>query len=281
MVVAEQVETSLTSEEIAFYHENGFLRMRHVFTPEEVQELSDQLSYVMETFITPGKGWSGPWRKDQQYLSAEEEEKAVLSVIHGIQNYAEAWARAIIHPRLVGAVADLIGPEVEFHHTTLHAKGPEYGTPFPMHQDYPFYPHQDGQYVDALIHVDTATERNGCIKFLAGSHKLGPLEHIRGSGEPHLPPDQYRIEDAVSCPAEAGDVVLFSIYTIHGSALNRTQRWRRLMRVGYRNPHNLQISGTAHGQAGMMLRGVRPKVAGLNMSVGGLGRKVGEEVKLA
>ncbi|HZO90382.1 MAG TPA: phytanoyl-CoA dioxygenase family protein, partial [Chthonomonadaceae bacterium] len=75
---------------------------------------------------------------------------------------------------------------------------------------------------------------------------------------PHLPTDKYRLQDAVSCPAKAGDVVAFSIYTVHGSEINRTDRWRRLVRAGYRDPLNKQIGGYALGRAGLMVRGVRP-----------------------
>jgi hypothetical protein len=166
-------------------------------------------------------------------------------------------------------VADLIGPEVELHHVTLHAKAPEFGTPFPMHQDHPFYAHETGAYVDALVHVDAATEENGCLKFLVGSHKLGALEHVL-EGSPHLPPERYRLEDAVSCPAAAGDVILFSIHTIHGSDLNRTPHWRRLVRLGYRNPRNRQLAGQALGRPGLMVQGVRPKVEGVEIKPYGL-----------
>ena len=241
----------LTPEQVAFFNENSYLRLEQVFSPDEVAALDRELSYVMETFIVPTKGWTGPWRKDKQYLTEEEEEKSLLSATHELQLYSPAWGHAIYNPRLVGAVADLIGPEVELHHVTLHAKGPEFGTPFPMHQDYPFYPHQDGRFIDAIVHVDAATEENGCLKFLRGSHQLGALEHLR-NGSPHLPTDQYRIEDAVSCPANTGDVVLFSIHTIHGSSLNRTKQWRRVVRLGYRNPRNRQLSGQAHGRPGLM-----------------------------
>lgn len=255
-----------TAEQKAFYEENGFLRVEHVFSPAEVAELSEQLESIMQVWTTPGRGWEGPWRK--QYLTADQEQKAQLSAIHELQSYGSAWLRAIVQPKLVDALADLIGPEVELHHSTLHAKAPEFGTPFPMHQDYPFYPHENGQYVDALIHVDAATEANGCLKFLAGSHKLGPLEHVK-IGSPHLPPDQYRLADAVSCPANAGDVVFFSINTIHGSALNGTSEWRRLVRVGYRNPRNRQLGGQGMGRPGLMVRGVRPKVDGVKIDVYG------------
>jgi phytanoyl-CoA hydroxylase len=262
VVQTTQRPSVLTPEQVAFFEENGYLRVPQVFGPEEVAELSDELDYIIQNFAGVGKGWSGPWR--QKYLKQEEDERATLAAMHELELFSPAFARAILNRRLAGAVADLIGPEVEFHHMTLHAKGPEYGTPFPLHQDHPFYPHSDGRYIDAIIHIDAATEENGCLKFLPGSHRLGPLPHVT-VGSPHLPPEQYPFEQAVSCPAEAGDVVLFSIWTIHGSALNRTPHWRRVVRVGYRNPRNLQVGGQAMGRPGIMVAGLRPKIEGVTI----------------
>jgi len=258
----------LTKEQIDFFKENSYLRLEKVYSPEEVEELSNELNYVIETFCTPGPGWSGPWRK--KYMTEDIDQKAQLIAIHELHHYSPAWARAVLNRRLVGSIADLIGPEVELHHITLHAKGAEYGTPFPLHQDHPFYPHENGQYLDAIVHIDATDEENGCLKFLRGSHHLGALEHIRENSAPHLPTDQYRFEDAVSCPANAGDVVLFSIHTIHGSALNRKPRLRRVVRFGYRNPHNRQVGGQALGRPGIMVHGVRPKVDGVAINPYGL-----------
>jgi hypothetical protein len=117
--------------------------------------------------------------------------------------------------------------------------------------------------VDALIHVDDATLENGCLRFLPGSHRGGHLDHVVKMEDgtpcsPHLPTDKYRLVDTVPCPAEAGDVVAFSIYTIHGSEINKTDRWRRLVRVGYRDPLNPQIAGQSMGRAGIMVHGIRP-----------------------
>ena len=255
----------LTKKEIEFFNENSYLRLEQVFPPAEAEALDRELAYVIETFVTPTKGWQGPWRKDKQYLNDEEEEKTELFGAKELQHYGPAWTRAIFNERLVESIADLIGPELEFQQQTLHAKGPEFGAPFPMHQDYPFYPHEDDRFIAVLVYVDTATEENGCITFLAGSHKLGGLEHLHLGGAPHLPTDQYRIEDAVSVPANAGDAVLMSINTIHGSAVNRTDKMRRLVRFGYRNPRNRQLSGQGLGRPGIMVQGLRPKVDGIEI----------------
>src|SRR5947209_13919295 len=138
-------------------------------------------------------------------MDAEGNQKATHVYIHELQHYSAAWARAISSPRLVEPLGQVLDSDcVELHHVTLHAKPPDAGAPFPMHQDLPFYHHEDGlRYCDTLVHLDDADERSGCIKFLKGSHKLGALQHILGPDTaPHLPTDQYRIEDAVSLPAK-------------------------------------------------------------------------------
>ena len=163
-------------------------------------------------------------------------------------------------------MSQLIGPDVELHHSTMHIKPPEAGHPFPMHQDWAFYQHADGRYVDVLVHLDDTCHENGEIRFLSGSHKQGALEHVTQTEEgpctPHLPTDQYCLDDTVAVPAKRGDVVCFCIHTIHGSYINQTERERRLVRIGYRAPYNEQIGGQSKGRPGMMVEGYRTPVEG-------------------
>jgi ectoine hydroxylase-related dioxygenase (phytanoyl-CoA dioxygenase family) len=134
-----------------------------------------------------------------------------------------------------------------------------------MHQDWAFYQHEDGRYVDVLVHLDDTNDQNGEIRFLAGSHKTGALEHVTqtadGPCSPHLPTDVYRLEDTVAVPAKRGDVVCFCIHTVHGSYLNKTPRMRRLVRLGYRDPANKQTGGQSLGRPGLMVAGRRQRVA--------------------
>ena len=179
-------------------------------------------------------------------MDAETEEATRLVAMHDVHLYSQAWARAMHSQRLGDALEDLLGPEVELHHSTLHVKPPGTGHPFPMHQDVPFYPHADDRYVDTLVHLDDTSDANGCIRFLDGSHRLGPLEHITldGASEPHLPTDVYRLDDTVPVPARRGDVVAFHPYTIHGS---RLQHDRPHAAAG---PRRLPPSGQPPGSAG-------------------------------
>lgn len=259
----------LTQKQIDFFRENGFIRLRQVYPPKELAQMSEELDYIIQTFANWNAAWRGPWR--EKYLTADEEKKATLVAIHELQHYSAAWTRAVTKPRLADAISALMDTDVvELHHVTLHAKPPSAGAPFPMHQDMPFYAHSDGRYIDALVHMDNADELSGCIKFLTSSYKLGPLQHITGpETAPHLPTDKFRLQDAVSVPAKAGDVVLFHLWTIHGSSVNHSGKWRRLVRLGFRDPRNKQMAGQALGRPGIIVKGIRPKVEGAEVSVYG------------
>jgi len=178
--------------------------------------------------------------------------------------YSEVWMRAVTNPRLTQAMSDLLGPNVELHHSTLHIKPPGTGHPFPMHQDNAFYEHENDRYVDVLVHLDDTFHENGEIRFLEGSHKNGYLPHINKNRDgsyctPHLPTDQFNLSDTVPVPAKKGDVVCFNIFTIHGSYINQTKLPRRLVRVGYRDPHNTQIEGQSCKRPGLMVKGYRTR----------------------
>lgn len=252
----------LTREQAAFYDETGYVRVPGVFSPAEVRTLSGELNEVIAAWATTNEGWTGPWRR--AYMDGDLERRSKLTHINDFHLHSGAWLRAAAHAGLVDLVGRLLGShEVELHHSTLHAKPPETGMPFPVHQDSPFYRHEGTAYVDAVVHVDDATRENGCLRFLAGSHRRGHLEHITHGPDgtpcsPHLPTDRYRLADTVECPAQAGDVVLFSIYTVHGSDINRTDAVRRLVRLGYRDPRCIQTGGFGLDRPGWMVRGVRP-----------------------
>lgn len=254
----------LTPKQIAFYNENGFLHIPNVYTPKEMDRLEQGLDYLMNTWAATEIGWTGPWRK--VYMDADTEKKSKLTSLHDLHFYSQSWLEAVTKPNLTEALSEMIGPNVELHHTTLHAKPPETGHPFPMHQDNAFYEFSNDRYCDVLVHLDDTCHENGEIRFLAGSHKLGYLPHITetedGPCTPHLPTDKYRLEDTVAVPAKRGDVVCFNVMTIHGSHVNRTNRVRRLVRCGYRDPENRQVKGQSCGRPSIMVRGVRPRAQG-------------------
>ena len=250
----------ITSERVDFFWQHGYLHIPQVFTEEEIDQMMTDLDWMIDVWAHKTPGWSGPWRKT--YMDKETEKKSKLIAMHDLYFYSESWMKAVTNDGLCDAMAALLGPEVELHHSTMHVKPPETGHPFPMHQDWAFYKHQDNRYIDVLVHLDDTCHENGEIRFLDGSHQNGALNHITqnpdGTGcTPHLPTDQYLLEDTVPVPAERGDVVCFNLHTIHGSHINQTDVNRRIVRFGYRHPENEQNSGQSIGRPGLMVRGNR------------------------
>lgn len=254
----------LTPQQIAFFRENGFLHIPRLFSQEETDQLAEHLDWLMDHWANKAAGWTGPWRK--VYMDADTEKKSKLVAMHDLQFYSDAWLRCVTNARLIKCMTQLLGENVELHHTTMHVKPPETGHPFPMHQDNAFYEHTDNRYVDVLMHLDDTCHENGEIRFLAGSHKNGYLPHItmtpEGPCTPHLPTDKYSLEETVPVPGCRGDVVVFNIFTVHGSHINQTPEARRLVRLGYRNVENVQLAGQSLSRPGLMVAGRRPRQPG-------------------
>ena len=240
----------LTEKQVEAYKRDGYVKAEGLFTPDEVEEFESEMNWIIEEWWGEESiGWRGPWR--DHYLAEEERTNTKAVFIGNPQFYSAAWGRIIFHKGLVGCLQTLIGPDVQWHHTILHGKPPEKGTPFPMHQDFPFYPHDGPDFVDCLVHLDDTPPDSGCLRLVPGSHKHGPLEHITGEHtRPYLPPEQYHPDkvESVPVPAKAGDVIFFSYYTIHWSNVNRTDKWRKSVRIGYHAPETRPI-GIDLGQA--------------------------------
>jgi phytanoyl-CoA hydroxylase len=237
----------LSADQVAHYQSNGYVKVEGLLSPSEVDELNGEMNWLIDEWWGEDSiGWRGPWR--EAYLSEDEQYATKAVFISSPHMYSSAWSRIIFHGELVSSLQSLIGQDVQWHHTVLHAKPPEIGTPFPMHQDYPFYPHDGPNFVDCLIHLDPTPPESGCLQVVPGSHRDGPLEHVTGEHtRPYLPTDMYHPDkvDTVSVPAKAGDVIFFSYYTIHWSDVNRTDSWRKSVRIGYHTPDTRPIGKAA------------------------------------
>jgi ectoine hydroxylase-related dioxygenase (phytanoyl-CoA dioxygenase family) len=181
-----------------------------------------------------------------------------LKHLHDAQFYDAAYARLLVDPRFTQVAGAVLGtPNVQLHHTKLFVKPPENGSPFPLHQDHPFFPHTYHRVGAAIFHFDDAPNEKGCVRVIPGSHTAGPREH-NPEGSFHL--TDVPFSDAVPQPAEAGDVLFFSYLTVHGSGVNTSNEARTTWLVQYRDPADPPLTD-AHSHSlgqGMMLAGYDP-----------------------
>lgn len=247
----------LSSEQVAFSHENGYLHVPQVLTQEEARDYREEAHALIRRLAETRGG--------EDYLNAAWGSSRALSDIptrllhcHNVQFHSGAFTRLICDPRLTDRIADLIGPNVQLHHTKLFIKPPEQGAPFPLHQDYPYFPHTKHTMLAAIFFFeDTPVERD-CLCVVPKSQKLGPLPHLPEGGW-HLPIAQYPLDSAVPIPVQIGDVVIFNYLTIHGSGINRTTEPRTTLLVQMRDPTDFPLEAVHLSCGpGTMLCGIDP-----------------------
>jgi ectoine hydroxylase-related dioxygenase (phytanoyl-CoA dioxygenase family) len=206
-----------------FYREHGYVHARGVFDATEVEQMRAAIGRILADV----EGTAN----DENHRWSAAEKASVLKGFHNVQYHDASFTRAAAHPRMVAVLNEIIGPDVQLHHTKMLVKPPENGAPFPMHQDYPYFPHERHSVVAASVHLDDSDEANGCLRVVPGSHRLGPLEPTGESNSLDTP-----LEDGTPVPAAAGDVLFFNYLTIHGSGLNTSDRTRRNVLFQYRDP---------------------------------------------
>ena len=247
----------LTPEQKQFYADNGYVVVPGLLSPEEAaiyrkeaHDLSKRLSEIRNIDASWGSAAAEAMGK-----------KTSLLHCHDVQFQSAAFTRLLANKKLAEAASDIIGPNVQLHHTKMFIKPPEKGSPFPMHQDAPFFPHENHSMIAAIVHFDDAPLNRGCVRVVPGSHKLGMLPH-NSEGAWHLSPKEYPVSDALPIEAKAGDALFFSYLTIHGSGINESDEARTTVLIQMRDPADPPSFRTheSNGQ-GMMLAGVDPSCA--------------------
>ncbi len=248
----------LTDAQKQFYADNGYVLVKGLLTKEEAaayrqacHALMERLTHLRQQEVDAT--WGSAKQNGQNGAAPTK-----LLHCHDVQFHAAAFSRLLVNERLTGAAADIIGPNVQLHHTKMFIKPPEKGSPFPLHQDAPFFPHERHSMIAAILHFDDAPLEKGCVRVVPGSHKQGMLPH-NSEGSWHLPTDEFPIDMATPLPAEAGDALFFSYLTIHGSGVNTSSEARTTVLVQMRDPADAPSVQThlSAGQ-GMMLAGIDP-----------------------
>jgi ectoine hydroxylase-related dioxygenase (phytanoyl-CoA dioxygenase family) len=147
-----------------------------------------------------------------------------------------AFHDVVRKPAVIDVLTRLIGPGLRLHSSKLNMKSARYGSPVEWHQDWAFYPHTNDDVLAIGVMLDDVDLDNGPLLVTPGTHK-GPVWNHHGDDgrfcglvDPADIPDE--IANAVPLIGRAGSMSFHHVRSLHGSALNTSDRSRNLLLYG-------------------------------------------------
>lgn len=235
-----------------FFDKNGYYVAKGVFNAEEVRELETDFDRIVEQLNRSGEDVNATWQGEQAKKLGVE--KKVILHTHNVQVYSAAWHRAFLNPNFLDVTEELIGSDIMLHHSKLFQKPPEKGAPFPMHQDWSYFPTIKDTMIAGIIHVSNATDEMGCLRVYPGTHTLGRVEGTSGIENSEFL-DRYPLDGAVALEAEPGDVAFFHYFTLHGSKPNFSSKTRKTVLAQLHAGNDAVEEENRHPNARLVLRG--------------------------
>lgn len=224
----------LSEEQLLSFIINGFLVVEDVLSPDEVKVLSDRTD-----MIAAGEADHIPetsLQLEQVFREGEKPvENQVLSTrkLFDIAVYDPVMWQHVVHPKIVAIISDLLGSnDIKLYGDQLFMKPPEVGTEVPWHQDsaswrdiFPM------ELVSAWTAIDEATEDNGCLSYIPGTHRWGMMHKDKVNWFlSEFGSDQWPI---IPAPLKPGSISFHHSLTLHHTCANLSGKRRRGYSVHY------------------------------------------------
>jgi hypothetical protein len=200
----------LTSDEVQYYHQNGYLLYhKPVFSPQRLEQLNALFEqHLAEKGAKLSDELDTPHFRDPRLLDF------------------------LLDPAALDLVEPLIGPNIGLFSSHFICKDPYVGRVTPWHEDSAFWNTRFDRYdkiVTIWLALDRSTHENGCMRVLPGTHHNGFSDYVSADLRNNLFPEQIRqvnVSTAVDFELERGEASLHDSRIIHGAEAN-TSPYRR------------------------------------------------------
>ncbi|MBV2359482.1 phytanoyl-CoA dioxygenase family protein [Thalassococcus sp. CAU 1522] len=217
----------LTPDQIAFYQEHGYLVVENQIPEDWLRRIRDEIARFEDEAATMTASND---RLDLEDTHTPENPR--LRRIKLPHTISDVMRDLMFSDHVLAPARDLIGPDIRLHTTKLNMKSAGYGAAVEWHQDYAFYPHTNDDILAIGVLIDDMGLENGPLMVFPGSHR-GPVfdHHADGvfAGAMSLKAAGLNPEDAVPLTGPAGSISIHHGRIVHGSALNTSDRARRLL----------------------------------------------------
>lgn len=208
------------------YQESGYASPFTVMSESRAEALADQV---------------------EGYARDEGKARYLRNDAHLLFKFVDELVR---RPEILDPVEALLGPDVMLLRAAFFIKSPNSPGHVTWHQDLTYWGLDKDEEVTAWIAFNPATEANGCMRFIPGSHRHGIVEHKDTDDDTNLLSRAQVIkvevdeEHAVLAELGAGQFSLHHGQIYHASGPNRTDGWRIGLAARYVTPRMKQVVGS-------------------------------------
>ena len=162
-----------------------------------------------------------------------------LNYCPAILQYDESFLKYCLNEKILNLVEQLIGKDFALWNSSFFAKPAFNGHATPWHQDGQYWPIRPLATCTVWLAIDDATEENGCLKFIKGSHRDKNLKKHEFNKNENLALHQellkteYNEDDSVNLILNRGQISLHDVYLVHGSEANFSPKSRRGMTMRF------------------------------------------------
>lgn len=244
----------LSEEQLLFFKDNGYLAGVKMLDEWQIDQLKDELQEVMAP--------DHPNHDLFYEFHGNESEDPERVLFHSLGHWrmTPGFHDILWNPAFVMAAFQLLGEKaVRFWHDQLFCKPARHGGVVAWHQDYSYWTRSiPMQHLTAWVGLDDASEENGCLQYIPGSHNWGLLDKPSLTGEMNnlnnfLSDEQSKaLEKPVPIEMEKGHATFHHPLLVHGSFENNSERPRRAFVL------NVFADGTRSDSDEKLLDGVPP-----------------------
>ena len=232
----------IDDRQIARFHEQGYLAIQRAFTPNK----SNPRARPCGTSSTARAGFKG--------IMAEAAKRGHFSKLTGkarrdsvrkIWKFVDHDTRLndLAHdPNILSVLSRMMDDTPVLFQDMGLIKPPHIGREKPWHQDCAYFNYPVGTTVVGVwIAIDAATEANGCLHIIPGSHREGPIPHFRRRDWQICDTD-VAVPRNVTVPLDPGGCLFWHGMTHHGSPTNQSAHRRRALQYHYRPESTIEMT---------------------------------------
>ena len=219
----------LTPAQRESYFENGYLLLDKVLSDEWIERLrraADEKIEESRAVTEPNAVWD--------LEDAHTAENPRLRRLSSPTDHHPVFWEFASKSMIPDIVADLVGPDVKFHHSKLNFKWAHGGEEVRWHQDIQFWPHTNYSPCTVGTYLYDCGPEQGPLMVMPGSHNGELYDQYDDKGVwvgCLSPDDEDRLDTskAVSLTGSAGSLTIHNCRMLHASKPNRSDHGRPLL----------------------------------------------------